>query len=157
MLGLEQLSASSVNLGTSPRGDGANEMGDNRSVVDLGTGKTAVAISVGDDHNCALLSDGGVKCWGGNSYGQLGQGDTLTRGLAPGQVDMGDLLPAIALGTGEIVVGIRAGEQHTCALLIQGRMKCWGWGESGRLGLGDTANRGDQPNEMGNQLPYTEL
>ncbi len=42
----------------------SGEMGDNLTVVDLGTGRTATAISAGDHHTCALLDNGAVKCWG---------------------------------------------------------------------------------------------
>ena len=54
------------------RGDGAGEMGDNLHVVDLGTGKTVKQLEVGGNHNCVLLNDDTVKCWGENEKGQLG-------------------------------------------------------------------------------------
>ena len=61
------------------------------------TGKQ-LALSMDDgNHTCARLVDGRVKCWGINVYGQLGQGDTLTRGNAVNQ--MGANLAAINLGT----------------------------------------------------------
>ena len=56
---------------------------------------------------CALLGDGRVKCWGRNNSGQLGLGDTDARGLAPGQ--MGDNLPAVALGSGKTAVALSSG------------------------------------------------
>ena len=52
---------------------------------------------------------------------------------------------------------ITAGYDHTCARLGTGHVKCWGSGNSGRLGYGDTNNRGDGPNEMGNNLPVVDL
>ena len=52
------------------------EMGDSLPAVALGTGRTAVAITAGASHTCALLDNGTVKCWGDNDYGQLGLGDT---------------------------------------------------------------------------------
>ena len=76
------------------RGDEPGEMGDNLPAVDLGTAAVPIAISAGSEHTCVILSGGGVKCWGGNSYGQLGLGDTSTRGDAPGE--MGDNLPRVA-------------------------------------------------------------
>jgi alpha-tubulin suppressor-like RCC1 family protein len=63
--------------------------------VDLGPGRTAVAIDAGS-HTCVVLDNGGVKCWGGNASGELGQGDVLERGSAAGQ--LGALLPEIDLG-----------------------------------------------------------
>ena len=76
---------------------------------DLGTGRTAVAIAAGGYHSCAVLDDGTAKCWGANGSGNLGQGDTTTRGDGAGE--MGDGLDAIDLGTGRtaITVGRRAG------------------------------------------------
>jgi alpha-tubulin suppressor-like RCC1 family protein len=137
------------------RGDGPNEMGDNLPAVNLGTGKTAVAISSGIDYTCALLNDGSVKCWGYNGYGQLGLGDTSHRGDGPNE--MGDNLPAVNLGTGKTAVAIAGGFHHTCALLNDGSVKCWGYNGEGDLGLGDASSRGDGPNEMGDNLPAVNL
>jgi len=138
-----------------PHGQPAGTMGDDLPAVDLGTGRTAVAISVGYAHACAVLDDGSAKCWGQNADGQLGLGDTETRGDEPGE--MGDNLPAIDLGTGRTAVAIAAGTSHTCALLDDASVKCWGNGSQGQLGLGDTDGRGDQPGEMGDDLPAVNL
>jgi len=77
------------------RGDNSSDMGDNLTIVDLGTGRTATAIATGDSHTCALLDNASVKCWGENSYGQLGLGDNSTRG--DNSSEMGDNLPIISL------------------------------------------------------------
>ena len=140
---------------TAHRGDEPGEMGDNLSAAPLGTGRTAVAITAGIRHTCALLDDGTVRCWGGANRGQLGLGDTSERGDDPGE--MGDKLPAVALGTGRTAIAIAAGYYHTCALLDDGTMKCWGQNASGDLGYGNTAIRGDGPGEMGNNLAAVAL
>jgi len=140
---------------TQHRGAGANDMGDNLPTVSLGTGKTAVAISAGDIHTCALLDDASVKCWGYNGFGGLGLGDNADRG--DGANEMGDNLPAVSLGTGKTAVAISAGGYHTCALLNDASAKCWGYNQLGGLGLGDTAHRGDEPNEVGDNLPVVDL
>ena len=57
---------------TANRGDAAGEMGDNLPAVDLGTGRTATAISAGTNHTCALLDNGSLKCCGENQTGELG-------------------------------------------------------------------------------------
>ncbi|HYE59080.1 MAG TPA: hypothetical protein VD948_11270, partial [Rhodothermales bacterium] len=74
----------------SDRGDGPGEMGDALPAVNLGTGRTATAVSAGSSHTCAVPDNGAVKCWGTGSSGQLGYGDTVTRGDGPGE--MGDAL-----------------------------------------------------------------
>ena len=60
--------------------------------IDLGTGRTAIAIAAGDIHTCALLDDDTVKCWGANATGQLGQGDANGRGGGAGEMGH-DLAP----------------------------------------------------------------
>jgi len=140
---------------TSNRGDQPGEMGANLPYVDLGTGKTAVALSLGWLHTCALLNDASIKCWGSNYQGQLGLGDKNDRGDVPGQ--MGDNLPAVDLGTGRTALAVSAGYAYTCALLDDGTVKCWGSNESGALGLGDAVDRGGQPGQMGDDLPAVDL
>jgi alpha-tubulin suppressor-like RCC1 family protein len=107
--------------------------------VDLGPGRTAVAISAGYSHTCALLDNGRVRCWGLGSFGRLGYGNTATVGddETPGSVGTVDL------GAGRTAIAISAGTYHTCALLDNGRVRCWGLGSFGRLGYGNTATVGD--------------
>ena len=140
---------------TANRGDDPNEMGDHLPPIDLGAGRTPVALAAGGGHVCALLDDATMKCWGFNNSGQLGQGDAASRGDGPNE--MGDNLPSIDLGAGRAALGIAAGDLYTCALLTHGEAKCWGDNSFGQLGQGDTASRGDGPNEMGDHLPPIDL
>jgi alpha-tubulin suppressor-like RCC1 family protein len=137
------------------RGLSANDLGDNLPAVNLGTGRTAKAISLGYSHTCAILDNGTVKCWGQNLQGQLGQGDTLTRGLLA--TDMGDHLAPVSLGTGLTALSISSNVGHNCVLLSNQSMKCWGDNFYGELGLGDSVNRGSLPNQMGDNLPAVAL
>jgi cysteine-rich repeat protein len=98
--------------------------------IDLGMGRTAKSVVVGAYDVCALLDNNTVKCWGDNSAGQLGQGDTHDRGGGPGQ--MGDYLPPVVLG--EDAVYVTTGGAHACAILSHGAVKCWGSGAFGQLG-----------------------
>ncbi|XRB20465.1 EGF-like domain-containing protein [Pseudoscourfieldia marina] len=139
---------------TMQRGDGPNEMGDNLPYVDVGTGRTVKQISAGSSYTCAILDDDKVKCWGSNGGGQLGYGDTTTRGDGPNE--MGDNLPYVDVGTGRTVKQISA-DAHTCAVLDNDKAKCWGSNGYGALGYGDTTTRGDEPNEMGDNLPYVDV
>jgi alpha-tubulin suppressor-like RCC1 family protein len=130
-------------------------MGAALPVVALGTGKTAKALALGNAHSCAILNDDTVKCWGENSDGQLGLGDVVTRG--DGANEMGDALPAVSLGVGKTAKALTARGSHTCALLSDDTVKCWGGNGQGGLGLGDTMKRGDAANEMGDALASVDL
>src|SRR5947209_8475172 len=95
---------------------------------------TAVAISAGGWHTCALLRDGTIQCWGQNTYGQLGDGSPITR-PAPGRSST----PVTVTGI-TTAIAIEAGIFHTCALLADGTLQCWGRNDEGRLGNGTTAD-----------------
>lgn len=127
-----------------------DDMGDNLPPVDLGTGATATAIAAGYHHTCVRLSDGRVKCWGYNITGALGLGNLEWHGR--GDFDMGDALPTVDLGTGKTAEAITAGETHTCALLGDGSVKCWGDNTVGEIGLGRPYNL-----ETGDSLPAIKL
>lgn len=123
--------------------------------VDLGTGRSVVKISVGAHQVCAILDNGELKCWGLNYFAHLGLEDDLDRGSEPGQ--MGDYLPAVNLGTGRKAVEVSIGSTHTCAVLDDGTVKCWGRNERGELGQGDNLYRGHLPNTMGDNLLPIDL
>ncbi len=123
--------------------------------IDLGTGRTAIAIAAGGYHSCAVLDDGTAKCWGANGSGNLGQGDTTTRGDGAGE--MGDGLDAIDLGTGRTAITVGAGLEHTCAVLDDGSAKCWGQNAFGQLGRFNTSDIGDGAGEMGDSLAAIDL
>ena len=149
---------SALGLGTNWSGskdNEANEMGSNLGFVDLGTGRTATAIASGRYHTCAILDNASVKCWGENSAGQLGIGDTNSRGSKPNE--MGDNLPTVDLGTGRTATAIASGNHNTCAILDNASVKCWGSSEDGQLGQGNTTSLGDSANEMGDNLPSVDL
>lgn len=113
----------------------------------------ALAVVAGGSHTCAVLRDRRLRCWGDNSAGQLGLGDTALRGDTPGQIE---LLEPVELAAGEEVADVALGLRHTCVLLARGAVKCWGDNSSGQLGLGDTDARGDQPGEI-EVLPDVDL
>jgi len=131
-------------------GDEPDEMGDNLPFTDLGEGQIASVIAIGRDHSCAILGGGKVKCWGHNSYGQLGLGDTKSRGYGPNE--MGNALPFVDLGAGRVAVALSLGQGHSCAVFADGDAKCWGANWLGILGQEDIEFRGDEPGEMGDSL-----
>ena len=108
------------------------------NTLNLGAGRTAIQISSGSSHTCALLDDNTLKCWGRNLFGQLGYGDNTNRSTPPSN--------PINLGTGRTAKQISAKFNHTCAILDNDTLKCWGYNGFGQLGLGDTAHRNLPPN-----------
>jgi alpha-tubulin suppressor-like RCC1 family protein len=137
------------------RGDGPGEMGANLPAIDLGAGRTALQVSAGEDHTCARLDNGSAKCWGDNTFGTLGLGDTQGRGTGPGE--MGANLPTVDLGPLRSALQVLAASARTCARLDNGSVKCWGRNNDGQLGLGDTQSRGNEAGEMGTNLPTIDL
>lgn len=137
------------------RGNAPNTMGGQLPSVDLGPARSALDLAAGSFFTCARLDDGAAKCWGTNGFGQLGVGDTQDRGDSLGE--MGAALPTLDMGPGRTIVQLSAGGNHACARLDNGQLKCWGRNLEGQLGLGDSANRGDGPGEMGAALPAVDL
>ncbi|MFK7872153.1 MAG: RCC1 domain-containing protein [Oligoflexales bacterium] len=140
---------------TSNRGYGSPQMGDSLAVVDLGAVSTVQSVSTGLGFSCAILTDNNLKCWGWNSFGQLGNGSTSYVGDGPGE--MGINLGSISLGTGRTAQKISLGSWHTCALLDDATVKCWGRNSFGQLGLGTMDTIGDEPSEMGDNLGVVAL
>jgi len=117
--------------------------------VSLPTGRTATAVSTGEHHTCAILDDGSVWCWGYNNDGQLGVGNMSsgTWAYSPSQT----LLPA-----GRTATAIASGAFHTCAVLDDNSLVCWGDNANGKLGDGSTTDRAS-PTYVSSALQFSSV
>jgi alpha-tubulin suppressor-like RCC1 family protein len=86
-------------------------------------------VSSGASHSCAVLGNGAIQCWGSNSSGELGVGDTRDTSLVPATVS--------GIASAEKV---SAGAFSSCAILNGGALTCWGSNTKGQLGIGTTTN-----------------
>lgn len=90
----------------------------------VGAISNVVQVCAGQDHTCARTFAGTVDCWGRNESGQLGLGDTVDRDA-----------PARAFGTASArAVHIACGEAHTCLVVEDGSVRCWGNNDRGQAG-----------------------
>ncbi len=112
------------------------QLGDNSTInrltpVDV-TGLTSgvSSVGVGRFHTCAVTTAGGVKCWGYNGEGQLGDNSTTIR-----------LTPVDVTGLTSGVSSVGAGANHACAVTTAGGVKCWGRNDFGQLGDNSTVRR----------------
>ena len=85
--------------------------------VNLGSGRTAKTVSCGKDYTCAILDDDTLKCWGKAESGLLGYGDTYKE--MPRATAVVNLAPGAPKA-------VACGEYHTCAILDDDTLKCWG-------------------------------
>lgn len=99
-------------------------------VTVIGLGSDVAAITGGFEHTCALMGAGGVKCWGRNNTGQLGDGTTVDR-----------LAPVDVVGLGGAAVSLAVGGHHGCVVTAAGGVKCWGGNAGGQLGDASNTDR----------------
>lgn len=92
----------------------------------------ASSVSAGYGHTCAVTTAGGVRCWGNNTSGEVGDGTTTDR--ASPSADLLTSAQAVSLGYA-----------HTCALTTAGGVRCWGDNSHGQLGDGTTTSRSTPP------------
>ncbi|MGB2363243.1 MAG: RCC1 domain-containing protein, partial [Candidatus Poseidoniaceae archaeon] len=109
-------------------GDGTTLDRHSPVAIGLGTGRTAEAVALHNAHTCAILDDGSVKCWGDDTYGELGNGAGVGDSASPSTT--------VDLGTGRTAVALDVGTDHTCAVLDNGSLMCWGRDHTGQLGNG---------------------
>lgn len=103
---------------------------------DAGAGAGYASLGLGYRHSCAITTGGTAQCWGSNALGQAGLPETGAAVSTPADVQ--------ELGA---VVAIAGGEDHSCAVLEDGSVACWGENSDGQLGRGTTS--------VGSSVPAT--
>ncbi|MEX1254222.1 MAG: flexitail domain-containing putative surface protein [Dehalococcoidia bacterium] len=108
-------------------------------------GVSSAAIAAGKDHSCAALSSGEARCWGDNTAGALGDGLAFDVALPATVCATGSAATCAALGD---VVDIAAGIDHTCALMSNGGVKCWGQNSENQVGDGTAVHPRPSPTDV---------
>jgi alpha-tubulin suppressor-like RCC1 family protein len=96
---------------------------------DLLTGEDVTQLTAGRGHACALLASGGVRCWGADVHGQVGEGNRDVKHFPPEAAKVG---PSAE---------VRAGYDHTCARLRDNTVVCWGDNKHHQMADGTTDSR----------------
>jgi cysteine-rich repeat protein len=111
-----------------------------------------VHLSVGRAHACVVHQGGAVRCWGDSGKGRLGYGNTEVVGDDDTPMDQDPIL------IGGQAVALATGTEHTCALLDDGKVRCWGAASEGRLGVPTAGDIGDDetPDSLGELLDFDE-
>jgi len=132
--------------GDSPHG----ELGDGTQIrrlvpVAVMGGRRFIQVSAGESHSCGLTPGGEGFCWGWNSWGQLGDGTEAVRRVRP-----------VAVAGGRAFRQIDAGSAHTCAVTPTDGAFCWGSGEYGQTGNGQTT-RSFWPRAVSGTLAFARV
>ncbi len=147
------------------RGDATSDMSNNLPFLDFGMINSiplgTLAISARGNSNCVILDSNigsRLKCWGNNYRGMLGLG-LSTAFLGHRTDQMGNDLPFVDLGTGIEAKFVSVAKEFVCVTLRNGRVKCWGSGVNGQLGLdtGSVVAIGDSSSHMGDNLGFIDL
>ncbi len=133
---------------------GNGSTADSTTPVQAHISGAAVAITAGTAQACAVLVGGHVQCWGGNSAGQLGDGTYTSR---PSPVTVTFPSRFVGLQPLSSVVDVSAGDRHTCALIADGTVYCWGANDSGQLGNNSTAANSNVAVEVVTNLSMAPL
>ncbi|MGZ3709207.1 MAG: InlB B-repeat-containing protein, partial [Bdellovibrionota bacterium] len=110
--------------------DSSGQIGQNKkenalaSALVYGLNGGVAEVSEGSEHSCARMLDGSVQCWGANLWKQLGAETP----------DYDSVVPVPVQGLGGKAIAVAAGGFHSCALLEDGTVRCWGGNDHGQLG-----------------------
>jgi len=106
-----------------------------QGITGLTDDSKVVSLDLGEHHACAVMRDGSVQCWGSNSEGQLGDGTRVNKSVPTAVSGIDHSSPA------KTAVSISASKTHTCAVMGDGSLLCWGLNDYGQLGDNSTTRR----------------
>jgi alpha-tubulin suppressor-like RCC1 family protein len=112
---------------------GSGARNDDRVPVPIqvqGLTEPVIAITAGEESTCALTGAGGIKCWGSNDFGELGNGQTQS-----------SYIPVDVIGLKDGASAVEMGGSTACTITLAGGVKCWGRNFDGQLGDGSTQHR----------------
>ncbi|MCH9684062.1 MAG: hypothetical protein K0V04_21695, partial [Deltaproteobacteria bacterium] len=139
-----------------PGQSGVNAFNIPADIPGLGTVDVGGPVTAVESHawtTCAALADGTMRCWGQGNFGGTARGNTETIG----DDEVPATGPAVDLGEPIVAFGEAGYSISWCALLQSGALKCWGHNGGGQLGYGHTENLGDDPGEVGPNLPAVQV
>jgi alpha-tubulin suppressor-like RCC1 family protein len=113
-------------------------------VVVLTVGSEAASVSAGGQTSCETRSDGTLRCWGRNNFGQLGDGSTTPRSTP------------VTVGKGVVWESVSASGSTTCGIRTDHTLWCWGLDNFGQLGIGRGAPR-TKPVQVGTSNDWTTV
>jgi alpha-tubulin suppressor-like RCC1 family protein len=108
-------------------GRGTTQNANNDYPTAISNLNTAVAVAAGGHHTCALLVGGAVQCWGRNTEGQVGDASGADPIAAPTGIRTFATVPGLA---------IAAGGYHSCELMSDGTVMCWGYNHDQQITAG---------------------
>lgn len=121
------------------------------TLLKVSLGGTVTRVATGVYHTCVLLDSGAVRCFGRGAYGRLGYG---------GVANIGDTELPLSVGPVDVggdVAEIDAGDGHTCVVMTDRNVRCWGSNAFGQLGLGHEMTVGDDFGETPSDFPVVNV
>jgi alpha-tubulin suppressor-like RCC1 family protein len=133
----------------------ADTQGNKASGKAVVTVKALQSLSARQDSTCAVTTTGSVKCWGGNDFGQLGDGTETGTGSGDGSKKFKNTPVTVVNASG--VKQVAMGYNHACAISQTGSVSCWGDNSKGQIGDGTTSFRAQATPVAGLSAKVTQL
>ncbi|MFZ9595765.1 MAG: RCC1 domain-containing protein, partial [Bdellovibrionia bacterium] len=120
--------------------------GDQTFPVAINSTTAYLSVATGNSHSCGIANSGILRCWGDNTYGQLGLGSSTPSQSSPVQVN-----------STSAFIAVSAGGSHTCGITGSGLIQCWGNNTSGQLGVGSSTPSQSSPVQINSTSTYVAV